>query len=226
MQFTNKLQLNINSILNEFDNSSDIIVKQFLVQQIKCAVVYLKGMCDVLKLTDFVIKPMQNTNYLPKSNPFVHIINNVINFPEINEETNFNNVIGQITKGKVVLLFENCLVVYVIELDSPKERSLTEPPTSAVLKGPREGFNENLKTNIAVVRKIFSTSKLKNSKGESFENSFVKTVETTESTDNFESFFNRSSKVKTSPVLPPTTLSISFSKVKTALQALRSFANS
>lgn len=161
MQFTNKLQLNINSILNEFDNSSDIIVKQFLVQQIKCAVVYLKGMCDVLKLTDFVIKPMQNTNYLPKSNPFVHIINNVINFPEINEETNFNNVIGQITKGKVVLLFENCSVVYVVELDSPKERSLTEPPTSAVLKGPREGFNENLKTNIAVVRKIFSTSKLK-----------------------------------------------------------------
>ncbi len=161
MFITNNLKNNINTILNKFDNSADIIIKQFSSQELKCAIVYLKGMCDVMKLTDFVIKPMQNIKYLPKTNPFVHIINNVVNFPEINEETNFAKIITQITKGKVVLLFENCATAYLLELDNPKERSLTEPPTSAVLKGPREGFNENLKTNIAVIRKIFATHKLK-----------------------------------------------------------------
>ena len=58
------------------------------------------------------------------------------------------------------MFFDGSNQSYLIELDKYKERSLTEPPTSAVLKGPREGFNENLKTNLSVIRKILATDKL------------------------------------------------------------------
>ena len=161
MKLTQNLNSNISSVLMGFDNSKDIVVKSFMVVNLMCSVIYLKGMADVKQLTDFVIKPMQNVQKLPPKNVVLHIVNNVINFPEINSETTVQNLITEIAKGKVVLLFNNHKTGYVLELDSPKERSLSEPPTSAVLKGPREGFNENLKTNIAVVRKIFSTNKLK-----------------------------------------------------------------
>lgn len=161
MSLTKTLKTNISNIKLKFDNSQDIIVKQFKVAGLNCAILYLKGMTDVLFLTDFVIRPMQNIKTLPKQNVVTHILNNVISFPEITEETDFNEVITQITKGKVVLLFESNSTAYLLELDKPRERSLTEPPTSAVLKGPREGFNENIKTNLAVIRKIFSTNKLK-----------------------------------------------------------------
>ena len=161
MKLTQDLNSNTSSVLMGFDNSKDIVVKSFMVVNLMCSVIYLKGMADVKQLTDFVIKPMQNVQKLPPKNVVLHIVNNVINFPEINSETTVQNLISEIAKGKVVLLFNNHKTGYVLELDSPKERSLSEPPTSAVLKGPREGFNENLKTNIAVVRKIFSTNKLK-----------------------------------------------------------------
>lgn len=161
MKLTQNLNSNTSSVLMGFDNSKDIVVKSFMVVNLMCSVIYLKGMADVKQLTDFVIKPMQNVQKLPTKNVVLHIVNNIINFPEINSETTVQNLISEIAKGKVVLLFNNHKTGYVLELDSPKERSLSEPPTSAVLKGPREGFNENLKTNIAVVRKIFSTNKLK-----------------------------------------------------------------
>lgn len=161
MELTKNLKTNLTNIKTKFDNSEDVIVKEFNCDFLSCALVYLKGMTDVTLLSDFVTRPMQKAANLPKQNTHSFVINNIIAFPEINEQTNLDELVTQITKGKAVLLFNQHNIAYLMELDSPKERSLTEPPTSAVLKGPREGFNENLKTNIAVIRKIFSTNDLK-----------------------------------------------------------------
>lgn len=161
MELTKNLTANLNKIKQSFGGSSDVIIKQFKCDFLSCALVYLKGMADVVSLSDFVTRPMQEAKNLPKQNPYLYVVNNIINFPEITEQTNLSELVTQITKGKAVLLFNGHSMAYLLELDSPKERSLTEPPTSAVLKGPREGFNENLKTNIAVIRKIFSTNQLK-----------------------------------------------------------------
>ena len=161
MKLTKSLSKNLNQIKQLFNNSPDIVVKEFKCDYLNCAVLYLKGLADVSLISNFVTRPMQKATNLPKQNSDRFVVNNIINFPEINTETDLNELINQITKGKAVLMFNGVNVAYLIELDSPKERSLTEPPTSAVLKGPREGFNENLKTNIAVIRKIFSTNSLK-----------------------------------------------------------------
>ena len=161
MQISSSLKVNISNIKKSFYLSNDVIVKQFKSGNNNVAVMYIKGMVNVVQLADYVIKPMQLAQNMPKTNQVEHILNNVISFPELKTETQFDAVINEITKGKVALIFDNVNKVFVLELDSPKERSLTEPPTSAVLKGPREGFNENIKTNIAVIRKIFATNQLK-----------------------------------------------------------------
>ena len=160
MEIKKSLKLNISNIKQQFNNSKDIIVKEFNVNKLKVAIIYLKGMTDTLMLTDFVIKPMQQAKKVPNKNIIPYIINNIITFPEIANETNFNTIVEEISKGKVCLFFDGSNQSYLIELDKYKERSLTEPPTSAVLKGPREGFNENLKTNLSVIRKILATDKL------------------------------------------------------------------
>ena len=160
MKLTNSLNKNINSILKQFNNSSDIIVKEFMVANLNVACVYLKGLCDTQMLAEYVIAPMQKVKSLPKTKQIDYVLSNVISFPEINENASYSEVIKEITKGKVCLLFEGSNKAQLLELDKYKERSLTEPPTSAVLKGPREGFNENLKTNLSVIRKILSTDKL------------------------------------------------------------------
>ncbi len=160
MEIKKSLKLNISNIKQQFNNSKDIIVKEFNVNKLKVAIIYLKGMTDTLMLTDFVIKPMQQAKKVPNKNIKPYIINNIITFPEIANETNFNTIVEEISKGKVCLFFDGSNQSYLIELDKYKERSLTEPPTSAVLKGPREGFNENLKTNLSVIRKILATDKL------------------------------------------------------------------
>lgn len=41
------------------------------------------------------------------------------------------------------------------------QRAITEPQTSIAIKGPREGFIEDVKTNMALVRKRLKTGNLR-----------------------------------------------------------------
>lgn len=40
-------------------------------------------------------------------------------------------------------------------------RAVAEPPTDIAIKGPREGFIEDIKTNMVLLRKRLKTSELK-----------------------------------------------------------------
>ena len=93
MEIKKSLKLNISNIKQQFNNSKDIIVKEFNVNKLKVAIIYLKGMTDTLMLTDFVIKPMQQAKKVPNKNIIPYIINNIITFPEIANETNFNTIV-------------------------------------------------------------------------------------------------------------------------------------
>lgn len=52
---------------------------------------------------------------------------------------------------------EGCIVVNVRKYET---RSITEPPTSGIIKGPREGFIESLKTNLSLIERKLRTPDL------------------------------------------------------------------
>ena len=58
------------------------------------------------------------------------------------------------------LYFDKCGKFIVLDVKNFQSRSIAEPPTSAVLKGPREGFNESIATNIMLLRKRLKNNDL------------------------------------------------------------------
>lgn len=64
-----------------------------------------------------------------------------------------------IALGDVVYLGENALVSF--SLRKVAMRAVAEPPTSTVLKGPREGFSEELRTNVSLLRRRIKTPDLR-----------------------------------------------------------------
>ena len=49
----------------------------------------------------------------------------------------------------------------VLGVNKYNERSITEPPTSTVLSGPRKGFVENLQMNVSCIKEIIASKDLK-----------------------------------------------------------------
>lgn len=154
---TNNLQSNIKKIQSSFGHSNELIVKEIKSKYCNCAVIYLLGLTDTIALSKLVVSPLLNMQEKPtiKNTP------SLVPLCEMEEENDDEKIISALLKGKGILLLENEPSALILGIDKFKERAIAEPPTSTVLKGPRAGFVENIKTNLSVIRKILATPKLR-----------------------------------------------------------------
>ncbi|WP_342774557.1 spore germination protein [Paenibacillus piri] len=70
-------------------------------------------------------------------------------------------VISGILSGCAILLLEECHSVFMFPTANSNGRSIAEPNTDQVVRGPREGFVERIDTNILLLRRRIQSSSLK-----------------------------------------------------------------
>jgi len=80
---------------------------------------------------------------------------------EINLSSDLNEIIKKLIRGEKALLIENEEVVVLINTKKLEKRAIVEPPNNNVIRGPREGFIEDINTNINLVKKRLVTTDLK-----------------------------------------------------------------
>lgn len=72
----------------------------------------------------------------------------------------FEQMVQNIASGDVGLMIDGAESYFVLSLRDYKTRGITEPPVSTVLRGPREGFVEDMKVNMTMIRRRFKTTDL------------------------------------------------------------------
>ena len=82
-------------------------------------------------------------------------------FSSVTESTSVEQAVSEILCGKVAVFFGGKMRALCFDLKKTETRAVAEPPTSAVMKGPREGFTENLKTNVSMIRRRLKTEHLR-----------------------------------------------------------------
>ena len=152
------LKSNIQYIRSSLGESNELIVKEIKCANTDCAVLYILGLTDTVALSKFVITPLMSTTTKPT---IQNIPNEILSLSETQEECDDTTIINMLLKGKGVLLIDGEEKGLILAIDKFQERAVSEPPTSAVLKGPRAGFTENLKTNLSILRKILATPNLR-----------------------------------------------------------------
>lgn len=153
------LSKNISYIRERLGNSKELIVKEIITPNNKMAVLYMLGLNDTENLSKFVISPLSKISQ--KIEKISTISSSIVTLGEVTEEKDNNAMISALLKGKGLLLINGFDTALILAVDTQKERAIAEPPTSTVLKGPRAGFVENIKTNLSVLRKILATPKLR-----------------------------------------------------------------
>ena len=145
-----KLKDNINFIKNALGNSNELVVKEMQTEQNSCGVLYFMGLSDTVSISKFILEPLLhlNTKLTAENTP------HTLPLAELEKESDEKKLISSLLKGKGILLIDGEKDAFILGVDKFKERAISEPPTSTVLKGPRAGFVENLKTNLSILRKI------------------------------------------------------------------------
>ena len=138
-----------------FSESDDLKCREMTVAGTRCVFAYIDGGSDKLLLEQDIILPLKNAAEL--NPPHLEALSAITLYSEEIMSLPVSNCAGAVAEGDIVLFIEDDDTAYVFSLRKPEKRSVAEPPTSSVLKGPREGFIEELKTNLSIMRRRLKT---------------------------------------------------------------------
>lgn len=150
--------VNIESLKQQFNENPDLIVRELQVNNNILTIVYLKSIVDKDYISAFIVEPILSVDREFKS---IKEIEEDILFSCEVKEVKQNQIKDEILNGGTILFLNNEEKYLSFDTEKVPYRSITEPPTSAVIKGPREGFTENIKVNISLIRKRMRSENLK-----------------------------------------------------------------
>ena len=155
----NKLENDIKKIKKIFD-SDDLITKELVIGNKNAALIFLDGLINKELLEENVIRPLKKVNVL--SRPYKAKIESVIYYCEdLVCYDNTEELIESIASGDIGFLISGAESYFMLSIKKYNMRSVDEPPTETVLKGPREGFVEDFKTNLTLLRRRIKNPMLK-----------------------------------------------------------------
>lgn len=138
------------SLLRELLPAEDVIVFSFsLASGEHCSAFYTDGLVNKSLLSREAVTPL--TRFKGEAATTETLLS-AIPFPEKHAESDPAVCAEQILEGNAVILCEGVKEAFVLGVKSAPARAVAEPPTDVALKGPRAGFVEELKTNLALLR--------------------------------------------------------------------------
>ena len=101
----------------------------------------------------------------PKNTPtpddLTELIKTTLLFPELKTVTAFKDGQMEILDGNSLLLVDGVDTGFIVGAKFLPVRAVMEPPTDVTVKGPREGFIEDVKVNMSLLRKRLKTPNLR-----------------------------------------------------------------
>ncbi len=156
---------NISKVKETLGNSDDIIVREIRLGKegrVKGCLLYIDGLIDSGANHNFIMESLmlnlrttdiEAAQGLTGLTLLQYLKEMVLTVGDIHDIADFAGLIESLLSAKVILLFEGYTEGFAIEMKGAKERSVEEPTTETTIRGPREGFTENLRVNTSLLRR-------------------------------------------------------------------------
>lgn len=161
------LDRNISLFKNIFKNDETLIVREFQNKRLKaaqCCIIYLDGMVNTEIVNENIIQPVLRNDLsedIESGNLLEELKEKVIVSNNVTLETEINTIVSSVIYGDTLFLLEGYDKALVISLKGWQSRPITEPESTRVVRGPREGFTESILVNLSLVRRKINNPDLK-----------------------------------------------------------------
>lgn len=158
---------NIDEFKKIFDNNQTMIfrkIESLNWNELKCGLICIDGMVDKTDLHENVILPIMNSQVplkTSKDNIIDIVMNRIINISDVEKQNDVDKLITSVLYGDSILFIEGFDEALIIDTKGWEKRSISEPTSEQVVRGPREGFTESIMANLALIRRKILTPDLK-----------------------------------------------------------------
>lgn len=160
----NSMEENIRLLQEIFKNDETLQIRriQNIYNNIKCSIIYIDGMVDTTIINDNIIKPILGTKIIIDEINFMnHLKSYILTSGSVEKSMDLLVIIRNMIAGDTIVFIDGSSSALIIATKGIKSRAIEEPSSERVIKGPKEGFNESLTTNLSLIRKRIQTKDLK-----------------------------------------------------------------
>lgn len=165
-QLSTDLSTNDKKLKDLFTNCSDFITRPVYINgEPKMILCYLDGLTDDKTIDAVLLKPIMfqglpdGLDRMQTLGKFVE--QQLLASTSVKTVLEINKLVESILKGELCILVESEDKALVADMKAVKERGIEEPSTEVTIRGPKDGFNESLRTNTSLLRKRIRSTRLK-----------------------------------------------------------------
>jgi spore germination protein len=155
------LEANLDHLKKTLGHLPDAVFKTMDVGQtgIQVALIYLSGIADLSLINEQIVKPLiltgirENHSQVNPQKLKEEWLQQTSITIETKEGTELESCMIEVLSGNTCLLVGGSEEVFVASTGKFPSRSVNEPSTEVLVRGPREGFIEDLETNLAMIRR-------------------------------------------------------------------------
>jgi len=161
------VELNTENMRKILGKNKDVKFRKIFINDkdtLPATVVFIDGLVDQQLISDYILKPLVQEPKLENAENSKDVIKlierGIIYFPLMEKKQNINDVISEVINGHTALVFDNDCTAFTFDTKGFEKRSIAEPTGENVIKGSKDSFIEDLRTNTATVRRKLKTHNL------------------------------------------------------------------
>lgn len=148
-----------NAVQSEFSADTDILRMDFTVGGRAAALFYIDGFVDKIAFESCILRPIKRLETLEY--PYADKINQATSLTTPMKKVQTPEEAAKtVTEGDIALIIDGAESIFIFSERAYQTRGIQEPPVTNVLRGPREGFVEDVKINMTMLRRKLKTPKL------------------------------------------------------------------
>jgi len=147
-----------------FENCDDLIIHEVSLgpnHATPALIIYFSSIIKSEVLQTGLMSVLLNPQNYGGSNISLDLLKNrVIPTGQVSEERNWPAIIDGICRASVALIIDGEDGALLINMPGENHRAISQPITQSAAAGPADAFNEDINTNLALLRKRLPTSNL------------------------------------------------------------------
>lgn len=148
--------------------NGDVVLREFEViinkKPVPAFAVYIDGLADRKVVADNILKPLMvlsNLDIKSEANDVQQFVKkHLMAYGQVMVAKTYDKVIEEINFGGCAVFIDGMKGAFTADVKGWEHRNISRPNTELVIRGPQEGFNEVLRINTALVRKILKDEDL------------------------------------------------------------------
>ncbi|GGG13397.1 spore germination protein [Paenibacillus abyssi] len=146
-----------------YPQNRGLVVRRVVIghTSFQAAVIFLEGLVDWAHLNRSVLVPLMTMDVQEDFQPDASmLIQQFVTEGQVSESSQLRQIANDILKGSAVLLVDGLNAAIIVEVKGWEKKAIDNPKTEIVVRGPHEGFTEDIQTNLSMIRRRLRTPDL------------------------------------------------------------------